>query len=94
MRVTKYRSISYTVFSSIPKDDLGPLIENDEPDEKEIKSSDTKIEGINYDPATGLFHFSSYAKLFKKESIFIKCGISSLIPFIFNVNGLKSQCIL
>ena len=86
MKVTKYRSNSSKVLNSIPKDDLEPLIENDEPDEKEIKSANTKILGINYDPVRDLFHFSFYAKLLEKEPILTKCGISSLIPSIFDVN--------
>ena len=70
MKVIKYMSNSSKVLNSIPKDDLGPLMENDEPDEKEIKSANTKILGISYDPVQDLFHFSSYAKLLEKELIF------------------------
>ena len=94
MKVTKYMSNSSEVLNSIPKDDLGPLMENDEPDEKEIRSANTKILGINYDPVQDSFHFSSYAKLLEKEPIFTKRGISSLIPSIFDVNGLISPYIL
>ena len=94
MKVTKYMSNSSKVLNSIPKDDLGPLMENDEPEEKEIMSANTKILGINYDPVQDSFHFSSYAKLLEKEPIFTKRGISSLIPSIFDVNGLISPYIL
>ena len=65
-------SNSSKVLNSIPKDDLGPLMENDEPDEKEIRSANTKILGINYDPVQDSFHFSSYTKLLEKEPIFTK----------------------
>ena len=47
MKVTKYMSNSSKVLNSIPKDDLGPLMENDESDEKEIQSANTKVLGIN-----------------------------------------------
>ena len=94
MKVTNYMSYSSKVLNSIPKDDLGLLMENDEPDEKEIKSAYTKILGIKFDPVQDLFHFSSYAKLLEKEPIFTKHGISSLIPSIFDVNGLISPYIL
>ena len=66
MKVTKFMSNSSKVLKSIPKDDLGPLMENDEPEEKEIMSANTKILGINYDPVQDSFHFSSYAKLLEK----------------------------
>ena len=90
MNVTKYMSNSSKVLSSIPKDDLEPLMENDQPDEQETKLANTKVLRINYDPIKDLFHSASYVKLLEKESIFTKRGISSLIPSIYDVNGLIS----
>ena len=57
MMVTKYISNASKILSTIPKDDLRPLMENDEPDTQEIKSANTKILGINQDQVKDLFHF-------------------------------------
>ena len=57
MMVTKYISNTSKILSTIPKDDLRPLMENDEPDTQEIKSANTKILGINQDQVKDLFHF-------------------------------------
>ena len=57
MMVTKYILNASKILSTIPKDDLRPLMENDEPDTQEIKSANTKILGINQDQVKDLFHF-------------------------------------
>ena len=63
-------------------------------DTEQLMSANTKILGVNYDPKNDNFHFKSYSRLLEKGPTFTKRGISSLIPSIFDVNGIISPYIL
>ena len=86
MKVTKYMSNSSNVLQTIPREDLGPLMENGGTDTEQLMSANTKILGVNYDPKNDNFHFKSYSRLLEKEPTFTKRGMSSVIPSIFDVN--------
>ena len=82
------------MLASIPRSDLGPFIEKEENDDTKLSSSPTKILGIGYVPEEDVFNFEGYTKLLEKEPIMTKRGISSVIPSLYDVNGLIAPYIL
>ena len=101
MRITKWSSNSAALLKMIPKEELSPYEEIEDPNitfgDPDIISQTTKCLGMTFYPKTDIFNYDSYEELSRiegKSPKLTKRGISSIIPRIYDPNGLLLPFIL
>ena len=101
MRITKWSSNSAALLKTIPKEELSPYEEIEDPNitfwDPNIISQTTKCLGMTFCPKTDIFNYNSYEELSRIEGKSLKLtkrGISSIIPRIYDPTGLLQPFIL
>ena len=101
MRITKWSFNSTALSKTIPKEELSPYEEIQDPSitfgDPEIISQSIKSLGMTFCPQKDIFHYNSYEELSRLEGKALKLTkrrISSIIPRIYDPTGLLQPFIL